>query len=98
MFYLIKLTPEPEIVMSLPAVLISGVHSESSHFMSVFSQLFVAGHAVSVDDVDYRVLRANPHLLLDQSHHAVLQRRRCDNGPQFHFPYKMVGCTYIVYV
>lgn len=61
-------------LVSLPAMLISAVHCESSHFTSVFSQLFVAGHAVSVNDVYYRVLRANPHLLLDQSQHAVLHR------------------------
>lgn len=64
--------------MSPPVVFISGVHCKSGHFMSVLSQLFVAGHAVSVYDVDYRVLRANPHLLLDQSQHTVLHRRRCD--------------------
>lgn len=64
--------------MSLPAVLISGVHCESSHFMSVFCQLFVAGHVESVNDVDYGVLRANPHLILDQSQHTVLHRGRCD--------------------
>lgn len=56
----------------LTVVLIPCVHCESSNFMSVFSQLFVAGHALSVNDVDYGVLRANPHLLLDQSQHAVL--------------------------
>lgn len=39
--------------VSIPVVLISEVHGESSHFLSVLSQLFVAGHAVSVKNVDY---------------------------------------------
>lgn len=68
--------------MSLPVVLISGVHCEAGHFMPVFGQLFVAGHAVSVNDVDHRVLGADPHLLLDQSQHAVLHGE-CDMGAQF---------------
>lgn len=63
----------------------SGTHCESSHFLSVLCQLFVAGHAGSVNDVDYRVLRANPHLILDQSQHAVLQRK-CG------FPVSLVSC------
>lgn len=63
-----------QINTSLPVGLVAGVHCEASHFMSVFGQLFVAGHAVSVDNVDYRVLRTNPHLLLDQSYHTVLHR------------------------
>lgn len=51
--------------------------------MSVFCQLFVAGHAVSVDYVDDGVLRADPNLILDQSQHAGLHR-------------KMVGmCVYL---
>lgn len=66
---------------SLPVVFISGVHCESSHFMSVLSQLFVAGHAVSIYDVDNRVLRANPHLLLVHSQHAILHRIKCDMAP-----------------
>lgn len=39
--------------MSPPVMLISSVHCESSHFMSVLCQLFVAGHAVGVYDVDH---------------------------------------------
>lgn len=62
--------------MSLPVMLISCVHRESSYFMSVLCQLFVAGHAVCVDDVDHGVLGADPHLLLDQSQHTVLQEER----------------------
>lgn len=42
--------------------------------MSVFRQLFVAGHALSVDDVDDGVLRANPNFTVDQSQHAVLHK------------------------
>lgn len=51
---------------------VSGVHREPSHFMPVLRQLFVAGHAVSVDYVDDGVLRADPNFILDQSQHAVL--------------------------
>lgn len=67
---------ELALLVSVPVVLISGVKGEAGHFMSVFSQLFVAGHAVSVNNVDHGVLGANPHLLLDQSQHAVLHRTR----------------------
>lgn len=42
--------------------------------MSVFRQLFVAGHALSVNDVDDGVLRANPNFILDQSQHAILHK------------------------
>lgn len=42
--------------------------------MSVFRQLFVAGHALSVNDVDDGVLRANPNFTVDQSQHAVLHK------------------------
>lgn len=38
----------------------------------VLGQLFMTQHTVSVDYVNDRVLRTNPHLLLVQSHHAVL--------------------------
>lgn len=41
--------------------------------MSVFCQLFVAGHTVSVNYVDDGVLRADPNLILDQSQHAGLR-------------------------
>lgn len=51
------------------------VNRESSHFMSVFCQLFVTGHAVSVDYVDDGGLRANPNLILEQSQHAGLHRK-----------------------
>lgn len=57
-----------------PVLSTSGVSRESSHFMSVFCQLFVAGHGVSVHDVDDGVLRADPNLIMDQSQHAGLHR------------------------
>lgn len=54
--------------------MICGVNREASHFMSVFSQLFVAGHTVDVDDVNNRVLRTHPDLIMNQPHHACLYR------------------------
>lgn len=90
--------PSPLIVNQLAVtisapVIIPGVHWEASHFMSVISQLFIAGHAESVDDVDDRVLRTDPHLLLDQSNHAGLHRRRCDIKSQFWHIQKMLADT-----
>lgn len=53
--------------------------------MPVFSQLLVAGHAVGVDDVDNRILRAHPHLILDQPHHAGLHRELSDMTSLFYY-------------
>lgn len=58
----------------LPVPFIARVDRESSDFVSVFCQLFVAGHAVSVDYIDDGVLRSDPNLILGQSQHAVLHR------------------------
>lgn len=58
----------------LPVMSTPGFDCESSHFMSVFRQLFVAGHALSVNDVDDGVLGANPNFILDQSQHAILNK------------------------
>ena len=48
------------------------LHSQARDAGAVVGELLVAGHAVDIDDVDDRVLRADPHLALLRHHHAVL--------------------------
>lgn len=48
------------------------LHGQARDAGAVVRELLVAGHAVDVDDVDDRVLRADPHLALLRHHHAVL--------------------------
>lgn len=49
------------------------VHRQASDLGPVLSQLPVAHHGHHAYDVDNRVLRAHPHLVLIHSQHAVLQ-------------------------
>ena len=48
------------------------VNGEAGDFVPVLRELLVTRHAAWVDDVDHRVMRANPHLVLVNSQHAVL--------------------------
>lgn len=50
-----------------------GVQSQASDLSPVFGQLSVTHHGHHVDDVDNRILRAHPHLVLIHSQHAVLR-------------------------
>lgn len=43
-------------------------------------ELFVAGHAVDVDDVDDGVLGAYPHLAVLRHHHTVLEGAKTEDG------------------
>lgn len=49
------------------------VERQTSDLRPVFSQLPVTHHGHHVDDVDNRILRAHPDLVLIDSQHAVLQ-------------------------
>lgn len=49
------------------------VKGQTSDLRPVFSQLPVTHHGHHVDDVDDRILRAHPDLVLIDSQHAVLQ-------------------------
>ena len=49
------------------------VNREACDFVPVLSQLLVTRHAARVHDVDHRVLRANPNLVLVHTQHAVLR-------------------------
>lgn len=62
----------PPVKPSAPGRLHAVLHSQARDAGAVVSELLVAGHAVDVDDVDDRVLRADPHLALLRHHHAVL--------------------------
>lgn len=55
-----------------PGRLLPVLHSQARDAGAVVGELLVAGHAVDIDDVDDRVLRADPHLALLRHHHAVL--------------------------
>lgn len=48
------------------------VEGQTSDLSPVFSQLPVTHHGHHVDDVDDRILRAHPDLVLIDSQHAVL--------------------------
>lgn len=67
------------LVPGLPSI----VHGQASDWRTVIRELFVAGHAVDVDDVDDRVLGAHPHLAVLRHHHTVLtgakMEERCTN-------------------
>ena len=52
------------------------VKGQAGDFVSVLCELLVTRHAAWVDDVDHRVMRANPHLVLVNSQHAVLHTAR----------------------
>lgn len=49
------------------------VNCQSSDLRPVFSQLSVTHHGHHADDIDNRVLRAHPDLVLINSQHAVLK-------------------------
>lgn len=66
-FFLLHRAPVPG--------LLSSVHSQASDRRTVIRELFVAGHAVDIDDVDDGVLGAHPHLAVLCHHHTVLTGR-----------------------
>lgn len=49
------------------------VHHQASDCCTVVRELFVAGHAVDIDDVDDGVFGAHPHLAVLCHHHTVLK-------------------------
>lgn len=58
--------------------LLSILHHQASDRSTVIRELFVAGHAVDIDDVDDRVLGAHPYLAVLCHHHTVLKEAKME--------------------